>query len=71
MSSSSTARDNQVSGNNANDQYAVFNWLSHMKTDRPLVEGWLSPGDGNHVQELYQGQAADQSNTPGESGDLV
>ena len=54
-------------GNNGKEgrhQYDdVYNWLSHMSTDRPLIDNWLQPGDGNHVKELYKEQTT--SNTPG------
>jgi hypothetical protein len=45
------------------DRSDVYNWLSRMTTTRPLMDNWLSKGDGNHVQELYSD--ADNSDTPG------
>lgn len=46
-------------------QYDVYNWLSHMSTNQPLINNWLQPGDGNHVSELYKYQTINQPNTPG------
>ena len=53
--------------NGRRHQYEVHDWLLRMSTERPLMDSWLQPGDGNHVRELYEYEAANQSNTPGRS----
>ena len=58
-------------GKEGKHQYDVYNWLSHMSTDRPLVENWLQPGDGNHIEELYKSQTTNQSNTFGNNRNLL
>ena len=41
----------------------VYAWLSHMTTTRPLMDNWLSKGDGNHVLELYN--STQDADSPG------